>query len=46
MPTEFLTNTLKYAQDMIARGEQDEIMPRALIPPNLTLQPPRTDGVP
>jgi pimeloyl-ACP methyl ester carboxylesterase len=33
MPPDFYATTLKHAEDMIARGERDEIMPRALIPP-------------
>lgn len=33
MPAEFLAGALKHAEDMIARGEKDEIMPKSLIPP-------------
>lgn len=33
MPPDFYATTLEYAEDMLARGEQDEIMPRSLIPP-------------
>lgn len=33
MPPDFFAKTLGHAKDMIARGEQDEIMPKALIPP-------------
>lgn len=36
MPKDFLATTLKHAEDLIARGEQDEIMPKALIPPIFT----------
>lgn len=36
MPEDFLTTTLKHAKEMIVRGEQDEIMPKALIPPIFT----------
>jgi hypothetical protein len=33
MPSDFFAQTLKHAEDMIARGEKDEVMPKALIPP-------------
>lgn len=33
MPPDFYTTTLNHAEDMIQRGEKDEIMPKALIPP-------------
>jgi len=33
MSTDLFAETLKHAEDMIARGEKDEIMPKALIPP-------------
>jgi hypothetical protein len=36
MPPDFLAQTLKHASDMIARGEQDEIVPKSLIPPIFT----------
>ncbi|KAH7384417.1 hypothetical protein DE146DRAFT_727900 [Phaeosphaeria sp. MPI-PUGE-AT-0046c] len=36
MPEDFLSTTLKHAQDMIAKGEQNEIMPKSLIPPIFT----------
>jgi hypothetical protein len=36
MPADFFATTLKHAQDMIARGEKDEIMPKTLIPPIFT----------
>ncbi|KAH4103949.1 hypothetical protein HBH70_097230 [Parastagonospora nodorum] len=33
VPADFLAQTLKHAEEMIARGEKDEIMPKSLIPP-------------
>jgi alpha-beta hydrolase superfamily lysophospholipase len=36
MPPDFLAQTLKHASDMIARGEQDVIVPKSLIPPIFT----------
>jgi hypothetical protein len=36
MPKDFLVTTLKHAEGLIARGEQDEIMPKALVPPIFT----------
>ncbi|KAF2025147.1 DUF1749-domain-containing protein [Setomelanomma holmii] len=37
MPPTFLAQTLGHAEDMIARGNKDEIMPKSLIPPIFTL---------
>jgi hypothetical protein len=36
MPPDFLAQALAHAEGMIAKGEKDEIMPRALIPPIFT----------
>jgi hypothetical protein len=36
MPLAYLAQTLEHASDMISRGEQDEIMPKSLIPPIFT----------
>jgi hypothetical protein len=36
MPPAYLAQTLEHASDMISRGEQDEIMPKSLIPPIFT----------
>jgi hypothetical protein len=36
MPPNFFAQTLKHAEDMIGRGEKDEIVPKALIPPIFT----------
>lgn len=36
MPPDFFAQTLKHAEDMITRGEKDEIVPKALIPPIFT----------
>lgn len=33
MPLDFFAKTLEHAEDMIARGEADAVMPKALIPP-------------
>jgi hypothetical protein len=33
MPADFLAQTLKHAEEMIARGEKDEVMPKSMIPP-------------
>jgi pimeloyl-ACP methyl ester carboxylesterase len=33
MPAEFLAQTLAHADSMIASGDKDEIMPKALVPP-------------
>jgi pimeloyl-ACP methyl ester carboxylesterase len=37
MPPDFLAQTLAHAEGMIAKGEKDEIMPKALILPIFTL---------
>jgi hypothetical protein len=36
MPPQLFAETLKHASNMIAGGEQDEIMPKSLIPPIFT----------
>jgi hypothetical protein len=36
MPPAYLAQTLEHSSDMISRGEQDEIMPKSLIPPIFT----------
>jgi hypothetical protein len=36
MPPNFFAQTLKQAEDMIARGKKDEVVPKALIPPIFT----------
>jgi hypothetical protein len=36
MPPDFFAQTLQHAEDIIARGDKDEIMPKKLIPPVFT----------